>query len=91
MFLPQEIIRKKRDGGALSTEEIQFFVRGITDGGVTEGQIAALAMAVFFKDIIARAGLSVNEAKRLGVIFRKIVGLAARNRAHVDPPSTSMD
>ena len=45
MFLNQEIVRKKRDGGALSAEEIQFFVRGITDGSVTEGQIAALAMA----------------------------------------------
>ncbi|MFM9436065.1 thymidine phosphorylase [Janthinobacterium sp. CG_23.3] len=51
MFLTQEIIRKKRDGGALSAEEIQFFVRGITDGGVSEGQIAALAMAVFFNDM----------------------------------------
>ncbi len=51
MFLNQEIIRKKRDGGALSAEEIQFFVRGITDGSVTEGQIAALAMAVFFNDM----------------------------------------
>ena len=51
MFLPQEIIRKKRDGGAMSAEEIQFFVRGITDGSVSEGQIAALAMAVFFNDM----------------------------------------
>ncbi|UUZ50412.1 thymidine phosphorylase [Massilia sp. B-10] len=51
MFLNQEIIRKKRDGGALSAQEIQFFVRGITDGSVTEGQIAALAMAVFFNDM----------------------------------------
>ena len=51
MFLTQEIIRKKRDGGALSAAEIQFFVRGITDGGVSEGQIAALAMAVFFNDM----------------------------------------
>jgi thymidine phosphorylase len=51
MLLNQEIIRKKRDGGALSAEEIQFFVRGITDGGVTEGQIAALAMAVYFNDM----------------------------------------
>ena len=51
MFLNQEIVRKKRDGGALSAEEIQFFVRGITDGSVTEGQIAALAMAVFFNDM----------------------------------------
>jgi thymidine phosphorylase len=51
MFLPQEIIRKKRDGGVLSAEEIQFFVRGIPDGSVTEGQIAALAMAVYFNDM----------------------------------------
>jgi thymidine phosphorylase len=51
MFLPQEIIRKKRDGGALSREEIQFFVKGITDNSVSEGQIAALAMAVFFNDM----------------------------------------
>ncbi|MCG2586064.1 thymidine phosphorylase [Massilia sp. TS11] len=51
MFLPQEIIRKKRDGAALSAEEIQFFVRGITDNSVSEGQIAALAMAVYFNDM----------------------------------------
>jgi TrmH family RNA methyltransferase len=33
------------------------------------------SMAVYFKDILARAGLSVNEARRMGVIFRKIAGL----------------
>jgi len=51
MYLPQEIIRKKRDGGVLTADEIRFFVRGITDGNTTEGQIAALAMAVFFNDM----------------------------------------
>jgi len=51
MFLPQEIVRKKRDGGALTKEEIQFFVGGIPDGRTTEGQIAALAMAVYFNDM----------------------------------------
>ena len=50
-FLPQEIVRKKRDGKTLSAEEIRFFVRGITDHSVTEGQIAALAMAIFFNDM----------------------------------------
>ncbi len=48
MYLPQEIIRKKRDGAALSADEIAFFVRGITDHSITEGQVAAFAMAVFF-------------------------------------------
>ena len=47
-LLPQEIIRKKRDRQALSAAEIGFFVRGITDGSVSEGQIAAFAMAVYF-------------------------------------------
>lgn len=51
MLLIQEIIRKKRDGGVLSAAEIQFFVRGICDGSASEGQIAALAMAVFFNDM----------------------------------------
>lgn len=54
-MLPQEIIRKKRDGHSLDEAEIQFFVRGITDGSISEGQIAAFAMAVFFK------GMALNE------------------------------
>ena len=48
-MLPQEIIRKKRDGGELSAEEIAFIVRGIHDGTLSEGQVAAFAMAVFFR------------------------------------------
>ncbi|HYC05282.1 MAG TPA: thymidine phosphorylase [Azospirillaceae bacterium] len=48
-MLPQEIIRVKRDGGKLPEAEIASFIRGITDGSVTEGQAAAFAMAVFFR------------------------------------------
>ena len=47
--LPQEIIRRKRDGHALSEDEIGYVVRGIRDGGLSEGQIAAFAMAVFLR------------------------------------------
>src|SRR6185503_12441296 len=50
-MLPQEIIRRKRDGHALSAEEIAFVTRGIADGSLTEGQVAAFAMAVFFRDM----------------------------------------
>ncbi|MCX7552454.1 thymidine phosphorylase [Marinicella sp. S1101] len=50
-YLPQEIIKKKRDGHALSSAEIQFFIQGITSGSITEGQIGAFAMAVFFQDM----------------------------------------
>jgi thymidine phosphorylase len=53
--LPQELIRRKRDGGALSAAEIEFLVDGITSGALSEGQVAAFAMAVFF------AGMSADE------------------------------
>ncbi len=47
-MLPQEIIRRKRDGRELSDEEIAAIVHGISDGSLSEGQVAAFAMAVFF-------------------------------------------
>jgi thymidine phosphorylase len=47
-MLPQEIIRKKRDGGVLDAEEIAFFVEGLSTGRISEGQAAAFAMAVYF-------------------------------------------
>src|SRR5262249_30634213 len=48
-MLPQEVIRKKRDGEALTDEEIALVVAGIVDGSLTEGQVAAFAMTVFFR------------------------------------------
>ncbi len=48
-MLPQEIIRRKRDGAVLDDEEIVFMVRGLADESISEGQIAAFAMAVFFQ------------------------------------------
>jgi thymidine phosphorylase len=47
--LPQEIIRKKRDGGELSADEISFIAHRISDNSLSEGQVAAFAMAVFFQ------------------------------------------
>lgn len=49
--LPQEIVRRKRDGKTLPGSEIQSFVRGLTDGSFSEGQIAAFAMAVYFQGL----------------------------------------
>jgi thymidine phosphorylase len=48
-LLPQEVIRHKRDGRALTDEEIAFFVGGLTDGTISEGQAAAFAMAILFR------------------------------------------
>jgi thymidine phosphorylase len=54
-LLPQEIIRRKRDGRTLDAEHIEHFIEGLTKGRVSEGQAASFAMAVFFR------GLSVEE------------------------------
>ena len=49
MELPQETIRAKRDGHPLSAAQIEGFVRGLVDGTWSEGQAAALAMAVVLR------------------------------------------
>ncbi|WP_230530317.1 thymidine phosphorylase [Microvirga roseola] len=54
-LLPQEIIRRKRDGGTLDAEQIRNFIEGLASGRVSEGQAASFAMAIFFR------GLSVPE------------------------------
>ena len=54
-LFPQEIIRRKRDGAVLSPAEIEFIVRGITDGSLADAQVAGFAMAVFFR------GLTMDE------------------------------
>jgi thymidine phosphorylase len=63
-FLPQEIIRKKRDGGALSAEEIGDFVAGLGSGAVTEMQASALAMAVFFQGMNRDEAVALTRAMR---------------------------
>ncbi len=64
MFLPQEVIRKKRDGQRLSADDIRRFVAGITDNSVAESQIAALAMAVYFR------GMELEENVDLALAMR---------------------
>jgi thymidine phosphorylase len=63
-MLPQEIIRRKREGEVLDRAEIDFMVKGLTDGSIGEGQIAAFAMAVFFR------GMERDEAVALTLAMR---------------------
>ncbi|MFI5014119.1 MAG: thymidine phosphorylase [Hyphomicrobiales bacterium] len=70
-FLPQEIIRAKRDGSRLEADDISRFVAGLVDGRVSEGQAAAFAMAVFFRGLalderiaLTRAMMSSGEVLR---------------------------
>jgi thymidine phosphorylase len=61
-MLPQEIIRRKRDGRALDDAEIAFFVEGLTAGRITEGQVAAFAMAVFFNGMSRAETVALTRA-----------------------------
>ena len=64
-MLPQEIIRRKRDGHELSAAEIAFIVRGIHDGTLSEGQVASFAMSVFFRGMTVpeRVALTLGLAR----------------------------
>jgi len=63
-MIPQEIIRRKRDGEILTREEISFFAKGIGDQSITEGQIAAFAMAVYFKGMTLDERVALTEGMR---------------------------
>jgi thymidine phosphorylase len=63
-MLPQEIIRKKRDGQPLAPGEIAAFVDGLSGNTFSEGQVAALAMAIFLN------GMSRDEAVALTLAMR---------------------
>lgn len=45
--MPQEVIRRKRDRHELTAAEIASFVKGVTDGTVSEGQIGAFTMSIY--------------------------------------------
>ena len=48
---PKELIRAKRDGAPLDPDDLRALARGIADGGLTDAQVAAFAMAVFFRGL----------------------------------------
>lgn len=64
MLLPQEIIRRKRDGQTLDAADITAFVNAMSSGAITDGQVAAFAMAVFFN------GMKRDEAVALTLAMR---------------------
>ncbi|ENP8309166.1 TPA: thymidine phosphorylase [Vibrio alginolyticus] len=64
MYLPQEIIRKKRDGEVLTADEINFFIQGVANNTVSEGQIAAFAMTIFFNEMTMDERIALTCAMR---------------------------
>lgn len=63
-MLAQEIIRKKRNNGGLDADELQFLMRGLVNGKVSNAQAAAFAMAVYFN------GMEIDERVALTLSMR---------------------
>lgn len=65
-----DVIRTKRDGGALSDEQIQFFVDGLADGSIPTEQVSALAMAIFLNSMsFEEAGLLTSKMAASGTVL----------------------
>jgi thymidine phosphorylase len=61
-MLVAELIRRKRDGGALTDAEIEALVRGVADGTVTDAQVGALAMAIVWRGMGAGERVALTGA-----------------------------
>jgi len=61
-MIPAQIIQRKRDGLALSEEEIRFFVAGFTRGEIPDHQMSALAMAVCFTGMTSTEAMWLTRA-----------------------------
>jgi thymidine phosphorylase len=65
-----DIIRKKRDGGELSQQEIVYFVDGLADGSIPPEQVSSLAMAIFLNSMSAgEAGALTMAMARSGTVL----------------------
>ena len=85
VLFPQHVIARKRDGNALTRDEIAAFVRGATDGSWADYQLSALLMAIFLR------GMTAAETADLTVAMMRsgtVVDLSAIKRPKVDKHST---
>lgn len=63
-MLPQEIIRRKRDGLELSGEQIKEFISGVVNRKVDDVQVAAMTMAMFLNGLNHRETIDLTLAMR---------------------------
>ncbi|MBU1334718.1 MAG: thymidine phosphorylase [Alphaproteobacteria bacterium] len=64
VFLPQEVILKKRNGETLAADDIAQFIAGFAKGTVSHAQAAAFAMAVYFQDMTMPERVALTVAMR---------------------------
>jgi thymidine phosphorylase len=62
--LARELIRRKRDGGELTADELAWLAAGIADGSLSDAQVGALAMAIFLRGLSAAERVALTAAMR---------------------------
>jgi thymidine phosphorylase len=77
--MPQEVIRRKRDRHELTPAEIVAFVKGVTDGSVSEGQIGAFTMSIYLN------GTTTAERVALALAMRDSGEVLDWSRSGIDP------
>ncbi|XP_056445354.1 thymidine phosphorylase-like [Gadus chalcogrammus] len=60
-----DLIKKKRDGKALSDEDIQFFLQAVVGNNIQEAQTGAMLMAIFTKGMVATETMALTKAMKL--------------------------
>lgn len=80
-----DIIAKKRDGGTLSDEEIQFFIDGYVHGEIPDYQASALMMAIFLRGMTAKETASLTRSMAYS---GDLVDLSSIDGIKVDKHST---
>src|SRR6185312_3380118 len=84
-MLPVQLIRKKRDGGALDDGELRAFIAGVTDGSIPDYQIASMLMAIFWRGLDDRELATWADAMtRSG----DVIDLSSIARSKIDKHST---
>lgn len=80
-----DLIAKKRDGHELTTEEIQFFIKGYTEDEIPDYQVSALAMAIYFQNMTERERADLTMAMAHS---GDMIDLSAIDGVKVDKHST---